>query len=262
MNKKIFKLSCKCHIWANDTLRGPEKIYSDEVINGEMGTQHNDLRKENKAVEGGWLGENLLSICRERVWKRESAGERRDGAAGGEWVGLAPTVPSLWSRGIDGAGAACCIQKSSLGNSTSPENQKLRQVSSHSDTSSLIPAADTSLNHLLPNQWKHLFDSLVVWDLWDHSDHCRSESRHQQMMKMQQHSHIVLALILAVFIFRIALSGPSVVRGRWSLHLSYCHVLKNQRRGKLLIAWKVRYLLHILMSDHCGFLHCSSPSIV
>lgn len=56
MNKKIFKLSCKCHIWANDTLRGPEKIYSDEVTNGEMGTQHNDLRKEKKAVEGGWLG--------------------------------------------------------------------------------------------------------------------------------------------------------------------------------------------------------------
>ncbi|XP_076730893.1 target of Nesh-SH3 isoform X8 [Maylandia zebra] len=34
------------------------------------------------------------------------------------------------------------------------------------------------------------------------------------MMKMQQHSHIFLALILAVFIFRIALSGPSVVRVR------------------------------------------------
>lgn len=67
MNKKIFKLSCKCHIWANDTLRGPEKIYSDAVTNGEMGTQHNDLRKEKKAVEGGWLGENNLSICRERV---------------------------------------------------------------------------------------------------------------------------------------------------------------------------------------------------
>ncbi|XP_006788264.1 target of Nesh-SH3 isoform X2 [Neolamprologus brichardi] len=34
------------------------------------------------------------------------------------------------------------------------------------------------------------------------------------MMKMQQHSHIFLSLILAVFIFRIALSGRSVVRVR------------------------------------------------
>lgn len=73
------------------------------------------------------------------------------------------------------------------------------------------------------------------------------------MMRMQRHSHIFPALILAVFIFRIALSGPSVVRGRWSLHLSYCLALKNQRRGKLLIALQVRYLLHILMSGHCGF---------
>ncbi|XP_025759602.1 target of Nesh-SH3 isoform X7 [Oreochromis niloticus] len=34
------------------------------------------------------------------------------------------------------------------------------------------------------------------------------------MMRMQRHSHIFPALILAVFIFRIALSGPSVVRVR------------------------------------------------
>lgn len=40
-----------------------------------MGTQHNDLRKENKAVEGGWLGENLLSICRESVKMRGCRGK-------------------------------------------------------------------------------------------------------------------------------------------------------------------------------------------
>lgn len=82
------------------------------------------LSKEKKQTGkkdwGGWEAWRKL-FQRKRVRWRVSEGN-------GEWVCSALSVSSLCYRGIDGAGATFCIQKSSPVSCTSPENNHLREV--------------------------------------------------------------------------------------------------------------------------------------
>lgn len=182
------------------------------------------------------------------------------------------SVPSLHYRGIDGAGAACCIHKSSPVSCTSPESHQLREVVQPLQKHPTPAAAAHTQHNLLPqihsisevtlsHSLLFLFLLPVVRSL-SRTELCQitaardSEPITAQMMRMgmQQHSHSFLVLLLVVFVAGIVLSGPSTPRR--SRGRCHCPPLTHPHQETLLIACEVMHLMHAPMSGHHGLL-CS-----